>query len=179
VETTNYRTAKLPTDVEVPEYIGDADNFATVYRTVFDRAVARDGGTVVYQEYAWPLSQPCDPCAAQPPSANEFAALGATWLPAVVNGYHGGSLEQGFLTRLHVRYDAARFPEDLVFQETKDTEPWQIRLVVNHRFTGNTACKAGRAYEDELAGRQQREVANLVRLTGWSAAEIRKFVPRR
>jgi hypothetical protein len=50
--------------------------------------------------------------------------------------------------------------------------------VVHRRFTGDTSCAAGRRYETELQERQDREVANLARLTGWASADIRKFLPR-
>jgi hypothetical protein len=38
--------------------------------------------------------------------------------------------QQVFLTRLHVRYDNAHFPEDLVFQETGDRVNFQGRYVL-------------------------------------------------
>jgi hypothetical protein len=177
VETTNYRTSRMPTDIDLPEYIADGGNFGTFYQTLFERQVARDGMSAVYLEYAWPLSQPCDPCSAEMLAPGEFAPLGAGWTARIEQDYHGGTLEQGYLTRLHVRYDAAHFPEDLVFQETADTESWQARYVVHHRFAGDTSCEAGRHYEREVAERQDREVINLSRLTGWSVADIREFVP--
>jgi hypothetical protein len=178
IETTNYRTSKMPTDTDIPEYIADGGNFAQFYTAMFERKVARDGMSAVYLEYAWPLSQPCDPCSSTMLAPNEFAPLGADWANSVQEDYHGGTVTQGFLTRLHVRYDAAHFPEDLVFQETADAEPWQARYVVHRRFTGDTSCAAGRRYETELQERQDREVANLARLTGWASADIRKFLPR-
>lgn len=174
VETTNYRTAKMPTDLEVPEYIADEGNFNTFYTAAFDRRVARDGMSAVYLEYAWPLAVQCDPCAAEQLSAAELQPLGASW----ASDYHGG-MEGGYLTRLHVRYDAAHFPEDLVFQETADTETWQARYVVNHAFTGNTRCAEGRRYEAALLERRSKEVANLSRMTGWSTSDITRFVPTR
>jgi hypothetical protein len=178
IETTNYRTAKMPTDTDIPEYIADGNNFADFYTAMFDRKVARDGMSSVYLEYAWPMSQPCDPCSTTMLTPSEFAPLGADWAGQVVEDYHGGVVNQGFLTRLHVRYDAAHFPEDLVFQETQDSSAWQARYVVHRRFQGNTSCPAGRRYEAEVAERQEREVANLARLTGWASADIRKFLPK-
>ncbi|MEQ1504999.1 MAG: DUF2330 domain-containing protein [Myxococcota bacterium] len=174
VETTNYRTARMPTDLNVPEYIADGGNFATFYTATFDRKVARDAMSAVYLEYAWPISVQCDPCSGEQLSGAELQALGASW----ATDYHGG-VEGGFVTRLHVRYDRAHFPEDLVFQETADAEPWQVRYVVNHAFTGDTRCAEGRRYELELLERRADEVANLARLTGWSSSDIRTFVPTR
>jgi hypothetical protein len=174
VETTNYRTAKLPTDVDIPAYIADGGNFSTFYTQMFDRRVAMDQMSAVYLEYAWPLSVQCDPCSAEQLTGAQLNALGATW----ATDYHGG-MQGGFLTRLHVRYDAAHFPEDLVFQETADAHTWQARYVVHHPFDGDTSCAAGRDYERSLVTRQAEEVANLARLTGWGYADIREYVPAR
>jgi hypothetical protein len=174
VETTNYRTAKMATDVNVPEYLVDGKNFATFYTAAFDRRVQKDGMSAVYTEYAWPLTVVCDPCTSEQLTASELGALGATW----ATEYHGG-IDEGFVTRLHVRYDAARFPEDLMFQETADNQPWQARYVVHHPFRGDTSCAAGRKYELELLERQAQEVSNLSSLTGWGTSDIRRFVPAR
>jgi hypothetical protein len=179
VETVNYRTAKLPTDVDVPEYIADGGNFTPFYTALFDRRVQRDGMSNVYLEYAWPMSTeyPCDPCTADMPTPNEFAPLGADW-GKVTQDYHGGTVSSSYyLTRLHVRYNALNFPEDLVFQETRDNSTWQARYVVHRRFNGDTSCAEGRRYEADLLERQSVEVANLARLTGWDPREIREFVP--
>jgi hypothetical protein len=40
VETTNYRTIKLPSDAEVPLFV--RDDFARFYRDLFARAVRRE-----------------------------------------------------------------------------------------------------------------------------------------
>ena len=50
---------------------------------------------------------------------------------------------QVILTRLHVRYSAATFPEDLTFQQTQDQENFQARYVIRHPWTGSPdACTA-------------------------------------
>ncbi|MEZ4241396.1 MAG: DUF2330 domain-containing protein [Myxococcota bacterium] len=174
VETTNYRAARMPTDLEVPEYLSDGGNFATFYTAMFDRRVRRDDMRAVYLEYAWPMQVVCDPCAGDQLTGAELQALGANW----AQDYHGG-MSGGFLTRLHVRYDRRHFPEDLVFQETADAAPWQARYVVNHAWRGNTNCAEGRRYLQQLAARQTREVTTLHELTGWSSEDIQRFVPGR
>src|ERR1043166_7123004 len=63
VETTNYRTVKLPTGVDVPLYV--KDDFGTFYKALFERAVKREDMRAVFVEYAWDLGW-CDPCAAKP-----------------------------------------------------------------------------------------------------------------
>ena len=50
-----------------------------------------------------------------------------------------------FLTRLHLRYDAAHFPEDLVFQETADRENFQGRYILRHPWTGERPLRGGAA----------------------------------
>ena len=79
-----------------------------------------------------------------------------------------------FLTRLHVRYDGAHFPEDLVFQETADRENFQGRYVLRHPWKGDTNCPGGVEYRRAVFERQQREVENLASLTGWSVDDVRR-----
>jgi hypothetical protein len=172
VETTNYRTTKIPTDDNVPVYV--QAQFKPFYKALFERQVQKQGMQTVFLEYAWPLSIQCDPCSAEQLSAAELQSFGATWS----SDYHGG-VNGGFVTRLHVRYDMAHFPEDLVFQETADQSTFQGRYVVNHPFEGDTSCSDGRQYERTLATRQTQEVDNLAALTGWTPSEIWKNVPKR
>lgn len=168
VETTNYRTAKVPTDLDVPEGIQTKNKFADFYTSVFDRRVRDDGMTSVYTEYAWPLSVVCDPCTAETLSGAELQALGADW----ANDYHGG-MQGGFVTRLHVRYDRAHFPEDLAFQTTADTATFQARYVVHHPFTGEMKCPAAKQYQVELGKRRMKEMQNLAEYTNWDLDTVR------
>jgi hypothetical protein len=172
VETTNYRNTKIPTDLEVPEFV--KTEFGPFYKDMFSKQVDKHGMTTVFTEYAWPLTVVCDPCSAGQLTATELQGLGAGW----ATEYHGG-VNGGFVTRMHVRYDLAHFPEDLVFQETADTSTFQGRYVMNHPFNGDTTCEAGREYEKTLAARQEKEVANLASLTGWSTSGIRSKIPKR
>ena len=77
VEAVNYRTAKLPSDADVPIYVKDV--FPDFYRAVFDRQSRKDELSVVYTEYAWDMGW-CDPCASQPLTPDELRALGVWWL---------------------------------------------------------------------------------------------------
>jgi hypothetical protein len=79
-----------------------------------------------------------------------------------------------FMTRLHVRYDAAHFPEDLVFQETSDRTNFQGRYVLRHAWTGEGTCDAAVRYRAELPQRREREAQTLASLTGWNISEIRR-----
>jgi hypothetical protein len=73
------------------------------------------------------------PCAADPVPSDKLVALGAFWLSPAGTTQSPGSptvrrppigSSNVFITRLHVRYDAAHFPEDLMFQETADRDKY-------------------------------------------------------
>src|SRR5436309_8213954 len=97
VETTNYRTVKIPSDLDVPEYVKDA--FPDFYRALFDHAAKAHGLEAGFTEYAWDLSW-CDPCAADPLSSQELRKLGVFWLEDPPAGPGGPSAAAVFLTRL-------------------------------------------------------------------------------
>jgi hypothetical protein len=78
-----------------------------------------------------------------------------------------------FLTRLHLRYDKARWPEDLVLQETADRENWQARYIMNHPWRGDEICSSLPSYWQQVLDRREREARNLAELTGWDPATIR------
>jgi len=167
VETTNYRTVKLPADMELPVYLKQANEFGAFYKAMFTRQVDSQSGHAVFTEYAWDMRW-CDPCAADPLSTDELRQLGVFW---VDNGERLPS--DVFLTRLHVRYDAAHFPEDLVFQETADRANFQGRYVLRHAWTGTDTCSAATAYRQSVMERHSKEAETLARLTGWAVQDIR------
>jgi hypothetical protein len=164
VETTNYRVVKMPTGNEVPLFV--REDFPAFARATFDRAVAKEGMRTVFLEHAWNAGW-CDPCAGPPLDPAELRQLGASW---VDDGARGGV----FVTRLHARYDAASFPEDLVFQETANTENFQSRYVQRPPFTGPCDCPGGAEYRKTLAARRTAQQQSLVELTGWPAARVRQ-----
>ena len=86
----------------------------------------------------------------------------------------GGGGVNVLLTRLHVRYDAEHFPEDLVFQETSDRGNFQARYVLQHPFTGTMDCSEADAYRRSVSERREREAETLANLTGWSMEDIRQ-----
>ncbi len=77
VETTNYRTVKLPSDVDVPIYV--KEDFGPFYKATFAQAVRKEDMTAVFAEYAWDMNW-CDPCAADPLSQDELKRLGVFWM---------------------------------------------------------------------------------------------------
>ena len=79
------------------------------------------------------------------------------------------------LTRLHVRYSADTFPEDLIFQETQDQENYQARYVMHRAWDGSpSACEAAKNYFEELNKRRAHEAETLADLTGWNLQDVIK-----
>ncbi len=171
VETTNYRTVRLPSDQTVPLFV--KKEFPEFYRAMFARQVQKEDMRAVFLEYAWDMSW-CDPCAADPLSGDELRELGVFWTerrgprPDIMP-----NAQKVFVTRLHLRYDGAHFPEDLVFQETADTQSFQGRYILQHPWTGNDQCQEAREYRRELPKRLDREAQTLAALTGWNLQKIR------
>jgi hypothetical protein len=186
VETTNYRTVRLPSDVEIPTYVkGD---FSRFYKSMFTVQVKQQNMSTVFLEYAWDMGW-CDPCAADPLSPDQLRKLGVFWLdggatPTPTGGVMRpgsmprpmprGGASNVFVTRLHVRYDGAHFPEDLVFQETGDRSNFQGRYILRHAWTGDETCSEADAYRRELSTRREKEAQTLAALTGWDINEIRR-----
>ena len=78
-----------------------------------------------------------------------------------------------FVTRLHLRYNRERFPEDLMFQETADRSNFQGRYVLRHAYQGSDTCPAMEAYLSNLTQRREKEADTLANLTGWDVNQIR------
>lgn len=173
VETTNYRTMKLPANVNLPPYVkfDKEHSFARFYKAMFDEQAKRENYRVVFTEYFWDMSW-CDPCAANPLSAQELANLG-------VEGVRGDTRRgtRVMLTRLHVRYTPETFPEDLVLQETADRRNWQTRYVLRHPAKFDLEDCPNRAhaerYLEQLHRRQENEAQTLATLTGWDIDAVR------
>ena len=181
VETTNYRTQKIPTDKEIPPYV--KDEFGDFYKAMFTTAADREGGHGVFMEYAWDMNW-CDPCAADPLSVAQLQELGVYWLqdgpskPDPRGGWRGGKsmARDVFVTRLHVRYDAESFPEDLKFKTTGNRDNFQGRYVLRHAYDGEMQCDAAVDYKKQVNQRRETEVKTLANLTGWSRGGIREKV---
>jgi len=181
VETTNYRTVKLPSNTEVPEYV--EDEFGEFYRALFANQTQKENGRAVFLEYAWDMAW-CDPCAADPLSPAQLRKLGVFWIDdnggiAPVSSKVMPQAQNVFVTRLHVSYDRDHFPEDLVFQETGDRQNFQGRYVIRRPFSGQSSCSDEQyeQYRASVRERQEREAQTLADLTGWKIEDIRQKIP--
>jgi len=198
VESTNYQNTRIPTGQEIPVFV--KDDFANFYRAMFDKQVKKDNMKTVITEYAWNMNW-CDPCAADPLTNNELRQLGVFWVgdagkanplklksrsglglvnpkrrPRVPRPFSGGQAKEAFVTRMHVRYTAKKFPEDLFFQVTSDAKNFQGRYVLRHPFRGETQCELAQQYRQRTVKAQEERVQALANLTGWKPSELRKKV---
>jgi hypothetical protein len=154
VESSNYRTVKLPANVNLPHFV--KPKFQDFYKALFANESLKEEHRVVFTEYFWDMAW-CDPCAANPLSQDELRKAGVFWVGGdaednfkVMNAPPGAVLKRSVpamiggaqpvvLTRLHVRYTANTFPEDLMFTQTKDRQNWQTRYVVQNPYESSVA----------------------------------------
>lgn len=179
VEATNYRTAKLPTDKDIPLFV--ENKFGDFYKDLFSKAWEREGKNVVMLEYAWDISSgnfvKCDPCASVPPTYADLKEAGAFWVSGGQSQWSGSDYNGDvFFTRLHVRYSRENFPQDLFFQETPARENFQGRYVLHRPATGSLDCEAAKEYYFNLGKRRERELQQLASLTGWDVSQYNHYV---
>ncbi len=179
-EVSNYRTVKIPSNTEVPTFV--KAEFNDFYKSMFATSYTKENRNVAFLEYAWDMAG-CDPCSAEPLSQEELKQAGVFWLdsPSAATSdraFVPPTNPRVFLTRLHVRYDREKFPEDLMFQATNNQEFFQGRYIMNHAFTGEMKCDQAKNYQRGLVKRFDQEAQNLARLTGWNIQDIRRKQPK-
>ena len=183
VESSNYRTAKLPANENLPPFV--KPKFKEFYKALYDTSTAREDYRAVFTEYFWDMGW-CDPCAADPLSAVELRKAGVFWVggddagnvapaagsaPGVVQRRPpmpptGGGAQPVLLTRLHVRYTANTFPEDLMFTQTKDRQNWQTRYVIQNPYASTIAAcsdKTGQADCEQMCRSRVGEVQEFLK----------------
>ncbi|MBD2627757.1 DUF2330 domain-containing protein [Trichormus variabilis] len=179
-EVTNYRTVKVPSNVNIPVFV--KNEFGDFYKSMFQTSYTKEDKKVAFLEYAWNMSN-CDPCSADPLNSEELKQAGVFWLDNNSSDSNGITqprfsrpfpTSNVFITRLHVRYTRNKFPEDLMFQATSNQESFQGRYILQHPFTGNLQCSAGREYKRTLSGRFEQEAQTLAKLTNWQIQNIRQ-----
>lgn len=174
VETTNYRTVKVPTDKNVPEFV--QHYFGQFYVDTYRKHRREQGAANVFLEYAWDVSgsvrQFCDPCTGPPPMLQDLITAGVDWVQQYHYGYNGNV----FFTRLHVTYDRKSFPQDLQFQETPNKENFQARYIITHPAYGTFDCEEGGRYIKATQQRRTRELQQLALLTGWETSGYGAYI---
>ncbi|MTJ06672.1 DUF2330 domain-containing protein [Anabaena sp. UHCC 0204] len=176
-EITNYRTVKVPSNMNIPVFV--KNEFGDFYKSLFQTSYTKEDKKVGFLEYAWDMSS-CDPCSTEPLNNEELKQAGVFWLDnnsdrPISPGFRSRFPSSGvFITRLHVRYSRNKFPEDLMFQATSQRESFQGRYVLQHPFTGNLQCSAGKKYKSSLNQRFEKEAQTLARLTNWNIQNIRQ-----
>ncbi|MFN0202103.1 MAG: DUF2330 domain-containing protein [Bacteroidia bacterium] len=178
-ECSNYRTIPMPTALQIP--MGTKDIFPLFYKTIFDKQYEEAQKAGIFLEYAWNIQSQsffaCDPCVSDPPFYKDLQMAGVNWVTSNQNSeenYGSAADFNGdfFITRMHVRYDRAHFPQDLVFQETPNIENFQVRYILTHDAQGDLDCEAANAYKQELMQRKNKEMDNLFALTNWEQLPI-------
>jgi len=190
VETSNYRTVKLPANMDLPVFLKQGDEFRNFYKAMFGEQAKKEGYRAVFTEYFWDMGW-CDPCAADPLSSDELRKAGVFWAgmpngdarpvpmpiqPGIMpRSPMPGGAQPVMLTRLHVRYTPETFPEDLMFQETKDRQNFQTRYVLRHPAKVEPeACPEAKAYLEGVKRRQEQEAQQFATLTGGDINDIRQ-----
>ena len=177
VQLSNYRTVRIPSDTDVPEFV--EDEFKDFYTSMFEKSYQRENKKVAFLEYAWDMAS-CDPCSAEPLSPEELKQAGVFWLnepsqnEALPNPRMIRPTSNVFITRLHIRYTRDKFPQDLRFQSTANRQLFQGRYVIRHPYRGEISCKTD--YPQQTKQRQENTAQNLARLTGWELEDIRSKV---
>jgi hypothetical protein len=198
IESTNYRTISLPTSKNIPLFV--KNNFGNFYSNLFQHQWDKEGKAITMLEYAWDVSPTnfvkCDPCVATAPSTQDLVQAGVWWInraPISIGGQDYSDVNEQeedysdnvYFTRLHVRYNRNKFPQDLMFQVTPNTENFQARYIITHPATGDFNCDAGKKYLKDLKQRRADEMEMLTYLTGkgysdWDVVmsnEEEKFIP--
>ena len=134
IECTNYRTVTLPTGKNVPLFV--KNNFSPFYSNLYQHQWKKEGKSVALLEYAWDVSpknfMKCDPCVATAPTEQDLLQAGVWWMDPKANDESSIYSSNVYFTRLHVRYNRASFPQDLMFQVTPNTDNFQARYIITH-----------------------------------------------
>ena len=180
VESTNYRTVKMSSDTQIPEFV--EEKFGSFYADAYRKAWKREGEQAIFLEYAWDVSSKnfvkCDPCVSEPPTYADLRDAGVWWISQNNDRYNSSADFSGdvFFTRMHVRYNRAHYAQDLAFQVTPNTEQFQVRYVITHPAYGSFNCAEGRKYIRTVAERREKELQNMHRLAGWNPNKHLNYV---
>lgn len=160
VESSNYRTVQLPANVNLPHFI--KPRFTDFYKALFDQQARKEDHRVVFTEYFWDMGW-CDPCAANPLTQEELRKSGVFWLDRQAAQ---SEAQPVLLTRLHVRYTPATFPEDLMFTQTRDRQNWQTRYVIQNPYEGTVAQCEAKTQQADCEAMCKPRIAQLLQWQG-------------
>ena len=193
VESSNYRTVKLAANENLPPFV--KPKFKEFYKALYDTSAAREDYRVVFTEYFWDMGW-CDPCAANPLTTAELRKAGVFWVggdeaenfqqmqttPSPGSGGTvtatpgrimpprpippGGGAQPVMLTRLHVRYTANTFPEDLMFTQTRDKQNFQTRYVIQNPYASTVAACTEKAAKTDCEGMCRARLSEIERRLG-------------
>lgn len=171
IESTNYRTVKIPSNKNVPTFI--KSRFGEFYGDLYTNYYNKEGKNALFLEYAWNVTPSygnvkCDPCVGNPPYYNDFNLAGVNWV--------NNPSEPIFFTRLHVRYTREQFPEDLFFQVTPNTENFQARYIITHPATGDLQCDEAQTYLKDLRARRMKELLQMGVLSAWDPVSYTNYI---
>jgi hypothetical protein len=174
VECTNYRTAKIPTNKNIPLFV--KNKFGKFYVDLFEKAHAQADKEAIFLEYAWDVSPlqsgvKCDPCVGPPPIFADFKEAGVDWN---INSAQSGN--GVFFTRLHVRYSRETHPQDLQFHVTPNTERFQARYILTNPAGGDLKCDQGQIYCAKKVKERAEELETLKELTSWNTTQYKSYV---
>ncbi|WP_070137127.1 DUF2330 domain-containing protein [Crocinitomix algicola] len=175
VESTNYRTTKIPSNKMIPEFV--RQKFGSFYVDLFEKAHKEEKKEAIFLEYAWNVSpqftgMKCDPCVGPPPIFTDLKEAGVDW---ALNRTNQASNDV-FFTRLHLRYARETHPQDLLFHVTPNKEHFQGRYIITNAYKGDVTCEEGQKYCVKVVKRRVDELENLEDLTAWNASEYKPYV---
>lgn len=170
VETANYPTLEIPSNIKIPLFI--KDHFGKFYKSVFSKKWTNNK-SASFLEYSWNLDgdnfTKCDPCSTTPPNAQELIDAGVDWVSHSGNQWGANYAGKLHFTRLHIRYDRKNFPQDLIFTETRNKNNFQGRYILNHPATiSDESCNQTLNYYKSVQKRRRLEMENLKEYTWWN-----------
>ena len=165
----NYQTKEMPSNQNVPLFVRGV--FGDFYKSVFSRTWTNNKSSA-FLEYSWDLNgsnfTKCDPCNTTPPASQELLNAGVDWLNTKSRGWGATYSGKLHFTRLHVRYDRAHFPQDLMFTETKNKQNFQCRYVLqNPAHISDESCSEVLPYYKRVLDRRNTELETLEKITWW------------
>ena len=169
VQTTNYRAIPLNRGTfRLPLYV--KNELPGFYKDMFAQQIQNENRSGVFMEFARDMDR-CDPCISDSLTIEELRQLGVFW--PISDQAHRGNARDAFLTRLHIGYDAERFPEDLIFQETSGPVSFRQLYWYQQAWTADENCLPWQGNRERLRIQHDEEAETLSKLTGWNLSDIR------